>query len=277
MSSSENSAKGVDVAEQRQRQRQSIRHHIASHFSQTLQPSFPFEATLLLLSLCAGINDVATFADYGVFTSNQTGNTALLAVGALSLTSQPCKEPPDLRLIGISLGLFVAGGFIFGQVGSHLGSMRRSWLVTSNVFQTVLVFIVAALRHWYAGSNLDSPRPLSVVGMLAFAMSGQVSMARTSGIAEIPTVVLTSAYIDFTSDKRFLVLDNRPRNRRVGFIAFFILGAFVGGIVYRWSGAPLALLICAVLKTIACLSLLLQPGKTPILNLATPPVGKLPV
>lgn len=271
------SAKDINATQPQQSERQSIQRHIANHFKQTLQPKFPFEATLLLLSLCAGINDVATFADYGVFTSNQTGNTALLAVGALSLTSQPCKQPPDLHLVGISLGLFIAGALIFGQVGSHFGSMKRSWLVTSNVFQTILVYIAAALRHWYANSNPLSPRSLSVIGMLAFAMSGQVSMARTSGVAEIPTVVLTSAYIDSAADKRILVLDNRPRNRRLGFIAFFILGAFVGAIAYRWSGTPLALLLCAIVKTIACLSLLLQPGKTPTLSLTTPSLGKLPV
>ena len=60
------------------------------------------ECQFLCLALAAGILDATTFPEYGVFVSNQTGNTALLAVGALSLS-----ENVKLENVGFSLGLFM--------------------------------------------------------------------------------------------------------------------------------------------------------------------------
>ncbi len=68
------------------------------------------EIELMGLALAAGINDATTFSDYHVFASNQTGNTALLAVGALGLGG----EVLDLRNVGFSLGMFFIGGYSFG-------------------------------------------------------------------------------------------------------------------------------------------------------------------
>lgn len=131
-----------------------------------IDPSLLLELELMALTLAAGMNDATTYPDYRVFTSNQTGNTALLAVGALGIGSGTA----DLRDVGFSLGMFVLGGYIFGQMGGHFGRKRRGWLLGSNVVQTVLVYVAAAVRKWVGGGRGAG---WGVVSLLALASGGR--------------------------------------------------------------------------------------------------------
>ena len=108
-------------------------------------------------TLAAGINDATTFPDYHVFASNQTGNTALLAVCSPGIRDGIV----DLRDVGFSLGKFKLGGYDLGQLGDYFGRKRRGWLLSTNVLQTVLVYVVAALRKWVARSG--GPSAWSVI------------------------------------------------------------------------------------------------------------------
>lgn len=103
------------------------------------------ELELMALALATGIMDATTFSEYHVFVSNQTGNTALLAIGALDIGGSIVKLPN----VGVSLGVFIAGGFILGQIGNALGPRRRIWLIATNLFQTALIGVATALRWRY--------------------------------------------------------------------------------------------------------------------------------
>lgn len=81
------------------------------------------------LSLAAGINDAATFPDYHIYVSDQTGNTVLLAVRALGLGG----ELFGLRGVGFSLGFYILGGWVLGQLGSRWGRKRRAWLSATDI------------------------------------------------------------------------------------------------------------------------------------------------
>jgi uncharacterized membrane protein YoaK (UPF0700 family) len=91
------------------------------------------ELELMGLALAAGINDATTFPDYHVFASNQTGNTALLAVGALDIGGSLV----DLRNVGFSLGMFIIGGYALGQIGDVVGRRKRGYLLATNLLQTL--------------------------------------------------------------------------------------------------------------------------------------------
>ncbi len=170
------------------------------HLSKDLAPDVLLETELMILALAAGINDAMTFPDYGVFASNQTGNTALLAVGALRVA----PEKVNLTNVGISLGLFIIGGTILGQLGHVVGRTRRWWLITTNILQTCLILGAAALRHWVAITK-ESRYRYVVISLIAFASGGQVAMARTVNVPEITTAMVTSAYIDFFVDPKLLL------------------------------------------------------------------------
>ncbi|MCJ1377680.1 hypothetical protein MMC17_000776 [Xylographa soralifera] len=213
------------------------------------------EAELMILAFATGMMDVVTFPDYRVFASNQTGNTALLAVGALHIGGNIIS----LQHVGVSLGFFAAGGLIGGQFGNLFGCQRRSWLFATNLIQTALVF-GAAVLHAHTDKNPDEATDLVIIGLLAFASGGQVAMARTVHIPEVTTAMVTSAYIDFLVDPKILRLNNRPRNRRLVFVCCLMFESFVGAIAYIYVNPAFALYISALGKLLVCLALLFNRG-----------------
>jgi uncharacterized membrane protein YoaK (UPF0700 family) len=199
------------------------------------------EIELLTLALATGIMDATSFPDYHVFASNQTGNTAILAVGALGIGG----DLVNLKNAGMSLGCFIAGGLIFGQLGNAVGPRRRIWLLASNWFQTILIFVATALQRFLPHSASVS---LGIVALLAFASGGQVAFARTIDVPEITTAMVTSAYIDVAVGVHPMKLNDRPRNRRILFILNLLVGSFIGAAAYRFAGPSLAFLLAAVVK-----------------------------
>ncbi|KAJ9493523.1 hypothetical protein H2202_010992 [Exophiala xenobiotica] len=229
-----------------------------THLDEDLAPGLLLETELMILSLAAGINDATTFPEYRVFASNQTGNTALLAVGALALA----PEAVDLPNVAISLSLFVIGGTFLGQLGHIVGRTKRSWLITTNVLQTCLVFVAAALRHWVSTSK-HSPYRYFVISLLAFASGGQVAMARTVNVPEITTAMVTSAYIDFFVDPKLLMRKNRSRDRRLFFVLALLIGSFIGAAGYQKVSASFSLLLVGLCKLGVCVLLLFNRAVTP--------------
>lgn len=215
------------------------------------------ELELMGLALATGIMDATTFSDYHVFVSNQTGNTALLAVGTLGIGGSVV----DLRNVGVSLGAFVAGGFILGQIGNALGSRRRGWLIATNLFQTSLIGIATALR-WRCRTANGTQGALGVLTLLAFASGGQVAVARKVNVPEITTAMVTSAYIDLIIDSRLTSRENRPRNRRFFFICMLLLGSFIGAIADRFYSPALALLVSAICKLIITIAFVANATKS---------------
>lgn len=225
-----------------------------THLMSNVANDLFLEMELMMLAFATGIMDAITFPDFHVFASNQTGNTALLAVGALGIGGGLVS----LRHVGTSLGTFVAGGLLGGQLGNLLGCERRIWLLATNVFQVGLVFAAAAL-HTNNNERMDSSINLGIITLLAFASGAQVASARSVHIPEITTAMVTSAYIDFLIDPKILKLQNRSRNRRFLFICCLVLGSFVGAIAYKYVSPAFALYLSAIGKSIVCIALLFNP------------------
>jgi hypothetical protein len=105
----------------------------------------------------------------------------------------------------------------------------------------------------------------------------------------IPTQVATGAMAELVSDPRLFVgfARNRPRNERIVFVLTFFLGessvyrarartrtvyprnrakvhtsgGVIGGLAYRYSSPDLCLLLTAIFKLLAAISVLLVPTK----------------
>ena len=224
-----------------------------SYLGQDVANDLHVEIQLLMLTIATGIMDAVTFPDFKVFASNQTGNTALLAVGALQID----HGYVDLANVSVSLCCFVGGGFAAGQLGTFVGPRRRWWLLLTHAIQTTMVFLAAALRYQAAGP-LTASVSYGIIALLAIASGAQVAFARTIDVPEITTAMVTSAYIDLLTDPALFDPHNRPRNRRLLFIAYLIVGSFLGAIAYRYSAA-LALLISGCVKFVVLFALLLNP------------------
>lgn len=213
------------------------------------------EVELIALAFAAGINDAVEYTDNHVFASNQTGNTAVLAVGLLGLGG------PTLSLanVAFSLGPFMLAAFLFGQLGNCCGRTRRAWLIGTNMAQTMLTFVAAALRFWVCVDPTSRTR-WAIIGILAFASGGQVAMARSVDVPEITTAMVTSAYVDLLSDKNLFRWQNRPRNRRLGFIMALVLGTFMGSGAVLYFGAGFGILLSALTKLCVTVAMFFNKG-----------------
>ncbi|MCJ1232007.1 hypothetical protein MMC12_008688 [Toensbergia leucococca] len=211
------------------------------------------EAELLALAFATGMQDATTFPDYHCFASNQTGNTVLLAVGIVGVGGTLFEFPN----VSVSLSVFLAGGWLMGQIGNQVGCRRRLWLIISSIIQTATAFAAAALQY-HAGVALTGPATLGVIALLAFSSGAQVAMARSLKVAEITTAMATGTYVDLLVDPELFLRRNRPRNRRLLFLVSLLAGSFAGAFAYVKVGSAFALLMAAVGKLVVTLALVLN-------------------
>lgn len=219
--------------------------------TESIREDLLLESELIFLSFATGIQDAASWKDYGCFASNQTGNALFLAIGAARLEDSAYK----LSHVGMSLGAFLAGGLLVGQVGNFFGVRKRLWLITSSALQTILVYAAAAIQHGLT-THRSSPAALVAIFLLAFSSGAQVALGRSLKITDITTAMATAAFIDVAVDPGLLSRENRQRNRRVIFLATLTAGCFVGAFSQKAVNSTLALSLSAVGKTIVTFAFL---------------------
>ncbi|KAJ5295095.1 hypothetical protein PENANT_c035G06851 [Penicillium antarcticum] len=222
-----------------------------SYLTEDLREDLMLESELLLLSFATGIQDAASWVDYGCFASNQTGNTLFLAIGAAGFGGNSNSLPN----IGMSLGAFLAGGLIIGQIGHYFGARKRLWLFISSLLQTAMVYTAAAIQYQVIVSR-EGPAALVVLFLLAFSSGAQVALGRSLKITDITTAMATAAYIDVMADSNLLKLKNRQRNRRVGFLLMLTAGCFAGAFMERAVNSTFSIVMCAVGKTLVTFAFL---------------------
>lgn len=196
--------------------------------------------------------DAISFPDYHCFASNQTGNTVFLAVSIV--VPEFNGDMFYTANIGVALGLFLAGGYLTGQLSHIVGPRLRLWLVLCNLAQTAMVFAAAALQLRY-GVRHTGPRDLLVIALLAFASGSQVVQSRSLRMTEISTAMATAAWVDLLIDPHLLAVreKNRPRNRRLFFLVTLIVGSLAGAGIYKEAGSAVALFVSAGGKAVVTL------------------------
>lgn len=228
----------------------------ASPFSLRTYLTEPIDTTnadylLLFVSLGVGIIDAFTFPDLKVFAANMTGNTVFLALAAAQVNDDFLSAPRS----AVALASFWCGSFVSGQVGHRVGTRTRWWVSLTFCLQGLLILAAAIVlwRHGVSPAALAAldPRVLSLVTLLSFSYGAQATTARGLGVAEIPTVVITSAMVDLFGDRNLFARHNRPRNRRVGFVLAVFLGGFLGGWVYGRVDGAWTIFLAAAVKLLA--------------------------
>jgi uncharacterized membrane protein YoaK (UPF0700 family) len=239
-------------------QEQAVGQRIKQHLTSPIHVNILAETELLILTFCTGIQDATTFPDYHCFASNQTGNTVMLAMAIL--LPEVTGELFVTKNIGVALGFFLAAGWLTGQLGHIVGPRSRLWIVFCNLVQTLLVFLAAALQFAY-GVELEGPRTMVVIGVLAFAAGSQVVLSRSLAITEISTAMATAAWVDLLVDRNLFSAKNRPRNRRLSFLIAILAGAFFGAGIYRSLGSAWAVLFSGVGKLVVALMFLFNKAE----------------
>ncbi|KAI0593823.1 hypothetical protein F4775DRAFT_576219 [Biscogniauxia sp. FL1348] len=221
-----------------------------SYMLEPVRASSFVEFELIFLTFCTGIQDAISFPDYHCFASNQTGNTVFLMLAIV--LPQLDGDMFITANIGAALGFFLAAGWITGQVGHIVGPRRRIWLVGSNFIQSCLVFAAAAIQFVY-GTEHSGTTALVAIALLAFASGSQVVQSRSMKMTEISTAMATAAWVDLMIDPGMFKAKNRPRTRRVMFLASLAAGSLVGAAIYRCAGSAVAILVSAAGKMLVTL------------------------
>lgn len=226
---------------------------------------------MLLCCLISGLVDSTIYNAYGTFVSMQTGNTIFLGLGgATSYRQPPNPKPYGWAKSMLSMVCFFVGCFFFSQFTRRLGPLLRGTLVASFFLQALLILIAAAAIESNAvdGNLATLPsdvdwRTLIPIALLSFQSSGQIIGSRTLGLAEIPSVVLTSMLCDIASDPNLTVgwKENKKRNRRSMAFLAILVGAVIGGFISEGSGkVQVVLWIAGGLKVGIVGAWLLWPG-----------------
>jgi MFS family permease len=151
--------------------------------------------------------------------------------------------------IAVGLGLFLGAGWLTGQLSHIIGRRKRWWLLLCNFIQTCLVFAAAAIQYSHE-IEIEGPRALAVVGLLALAAGSQVVQSRSLAMTEISTAMATAAWVDLMIDQRLFVINNRPRTRRIAFLFSLVAGGLAGAGIYRTAGSAVAITVSATGKLI---------------------------
>lgn len=197
-------------------------------------------ADILLLVCCviSGLVDSTIYNAYGTFVSMQTGNTIFLGLGGS--TPHSTSKPYGWVKSFLSITCFCLGCFIFSLSSRLLTPLRRSTLIASFLLQTLIILGTAAIiQGGVVNGSLDTItdditwRQLLPIALLSFQSAGQIVGSRVLGLAEVPTVVLTSMLHDISTDPALLgpLRQNIKRNRRVLAFVGILVGAVAGGFI----------------------------------------------
>ncbi|KAL2436569.1 hypothetical protein ABEF95_012223 [Exophiala dermatitidis] len=249
---------------------------------------------IILCFFISGLIDSVAFNSWNCFVDMQTGNTVFAALG---LGGQPKASHSQQYYKSLtSIGAFCLGTLFFNTLhrfptgfAEQASSRRRSIFIASFSIQTALIIVATVLVSqdlvsnqpflpgaFSSGSNDKDSRPpamtnfldLCPVSLLSFQAAGQVTLSRLLGMVELPTIVLSALYHDFTADllairtswKRspslweFLVVQQRRQGRRLASIVALFIGGIIGGEMYKsragmagalWlaAGAKLAIVV----------------------------------
>lgn len=212
-------------------------------FSEDLDPRYVY-LPLLLCCFVTGLTDGTLYNAYGTFVSMQTGNTVFVALGTSGQNNRPYGWARSLT----SIGSFIVGCVTFSRFHALIGRGRqRRTVFVSFLAQTILVAIAAGLIQ---GGLIDGRYPsrrdpadvdfreLAPIALLSFQAAGQIVNSRGLGVAEVPTVVITTLLCDLVSDPNIFapLAQNPKRNKRAVAFTLTLVGAIAGGYISKATG-----------------------------------------
>lgn len=178
--------------------------------------------------------------------AKQTGNTIFAALGVSNL---PVSSPRLAWTKSLTSVLsFLLGALCLSTLHRRFGTRKRGVLAANFAVQAVFTFAAVLLveSRLTSGSPAADPEVLQVmkssvafpmmdlvpIALLSFQASGMIVASRMLTYNGMPTIVLTSAYNDIMSDPGLFtsgITGDVQRNRRVGGVALYFLGAVGGG------------------------------------------------
>jgi len=233
----------------------------------------------LVITICffiSGLVDSVAFNSWSCFVNMQTGNTvfAALGLGGLPKASHGQQYYKSLTAIGS----FCLGALFFSALHRYPTGLseqpcsRRRWIfIVSFSLQTALMIIPAILvtlnlvsnqpfvpGSFSSGSSnnnsgsgtLTNFLDLCPVALLSFQAAGQTTLSRLLAVLDMPTIVLSALYFDFTADLyslrqawrkssslwEFASVQQKRQGQRLLCIIALCTGGITGGEMYKSFG-----------------------------------------
>lgn len=195
----------------------------------------------------SGMVDAGAYNAYSCFTSMQTGNTVFAALGVADL---PVASPRLAWTKSLtSILAFLLGSLALTALHRALGPTKRATLALSYLLQALLIAAAATLvrlekvsgspvggHHLLTAMIPADPgfpwADLAPIALLSFQAAGKVVASRVTGQTGLPVIVLTTLYNDLIADPALFtagLAGNVGRNRKVGGLVMYFLGATAGG------------------------------------------------
>jgi uncharacterized membrane protein YoaK (UPF0700 family) len=186
----------------------------------------------IFLTIASGMVDAVTFLALGhVFVANMTGNVVFLGFAAAG--------DRDISATGslAALAAFIIGSFAGGAISVRSRGAERLMLRGTAInFVLVLAAVIVVMT---LGSAIESAAGFVVIVLLALAMGIQSAAARTIGVPDFTTTVLTMTITGLAAD---LARGVSPKTlRRLISVGAMFAGAAAGAILVLRAGIPAAL------------------------------------
>lgn len=209
-------------------------------------------AALLALTAVSGLVDAVSYLGLGhVFTANMTGNVVVLGFAAAGAPGFSASATAT------SLGVFLAGGVLGGQLARRVPGRRR--LLLAAMAAEAVAVGAAALIVFLAGLAPGWQR-LSAITFLALAMGIRNAAVRRLAVKDLPTTVLTQTLTALAADSRFAGGDDIRAGRRIAAAACMLAGAVAGALIFRHVNTALPLLVAAAITAATAILVRVSPA-----------------
>lgn len=214
-----------------------------------LRTNDPQKVALLLMMLLTFVTGIVDAVGYlgldRVFAGNMTGNVVVLGMAMAGAGGLPVIGP------AIALGTFTIGALGSGLLLRH---RRKAWggavttLLATGAGILALVSAAMAVPAWHGNHTLD----IIASSCIAAAMGAQAAVARSVGVADMTTVVVTSTLTSWASESIAEAGLKGAWNRRLASVATICAGALTGALMLP-IGPTLPLIFASALTATVCL------------------------
>ena len=207
-------------------------------------PDGPLAPMLLLLTFVTGVVDAFSYLLLGhVLVANMTGNVVFLGFsigGAEGFIWWACV---------LALGAFLAGAFLGGRFIRRWGHHRGQQLAWSTAVETSLVILTVLAVAWvplpYEGWEIVAP-----IVLLGIALGLQNATARSLGVTDLTTTVLTLTITGVAADAHAASGKSSKLGRRIVPIVIMLLGGLAGALLVAAQQPTLVLLLAIIVLAI---------------------------
>jgi uncharacterized membrane protein YoaK (UPF0700 family) len=219
-------------------------------------PHGPLPRLLVLLTIVTGLVDAFSYLRLShVFVANMTGNVVFLSFslgGASGFVWWASL---------LAIGTFSLGAFLGGRISTAYGAHRGRHLRTAAAGQTSVVlgaFVVALI----ASTPYSDPATVVLIVLLGVGMGLQNATARSLGVPDLSTTVLTLTIAGISADSSRAGGAGSKLGRRLVSILSLFLGGVCGALLVTGGDGPWALLAAGALLAFVTIQAAAAAGST---------------